>query len=146
MSKKFKLQPVLNHRGNLETEARQRLAQSLEREKSLIWQITESRARLRELCGDLEERQRKGIRFADLLLHKARIEGVEALLVNLKRDLEHVHQQIVICRRDLCDASRDKKLLERLKEKVGEEQRQCRNRQETIMLDEISLRFGKGDL
>jgi flagellar FliJ protein len=146
MIKKFKLQPVLNCRQVLEAEARQRLADSLEREQSISRQISESRARFHTLCGELDDRQRLDITVAELMLHRARIQGVEERLKNLKRDLERVQQEIIDRRQGLCEASRDKKLLERLKEKFGEERRQFQNRQETILLDEISLHFGKGEL
>jgi flagellar FliJ protein len=146
MIKKFKLQPVLNYRQVLEAEARQRLAESLEREQTLSRQFSESRTRLHTLCRELDDRQRMEITVAELMLHRARIQGVEERLKNLKRELERVQQEVIDHRQGLCEASRDKKLLERLKEKFGEERRQFQNRQETILLDEISLHFGKGEL
>lgn len=146
MLKKFKLQPVLNYRQILEAEARQRLAAALEREQLLCRQLAESRERFTHLCGELEARQRKGIAIADLMLHQARLQGVELRLKKLQQDLECCRQEVAERRQGLCRAGRDKKLLERLKEKFGEERKQHLNRQETILLDEISLNLGKGDL
>jgi flagellar FliJ protein len=146
MKMKFTLQPVLNYRQILEGEARQRLAEAQEREHLVSWEITESRDRLNALCRDLDDRQRRGISVADLMLHNARINGVDARLKNLERDLERCRREAVDRRQELCEASRDKKLLERLKEKFGEQQKLFQNRQETIRLDEIFLNLGKGEL
>jgi flagellar FliJ protein len=143
MTKKFKLQPVLNYRQTLEDAACQRLAQALEREAPIERQLTESRARLHCLCSELDDRQRTGIAVAELMLHAARIQQVAARLKELELELERLQREIAECRQALCAASRDKKLLEKLKEKVGEEQRQFQNRQETILLDEIALQFAK---
>jgi flagellar FliJ protein len=146
MTKNFKLQSVLNYRRIREAEARRRLAEALEHERFIRRKIAENRDRLGTLCRELEDRQQQGISLADLLLHMARIEDVEARLKNMEKDLERFRREVEDSRESLCEASRDKKLLERLKEKREEEQGQLINRQENIALDEISLRFVKGGL
>jgi len=146
MTKKFKLQAVLNYRQILEDKARQSLEDALGREQCINGQIAESRDSLHCLCRELDERQRRGIAVVDLMLHEAHIESMEVLLKKLERDLERFRQEVLDGRRALCEASRDKKLLERLKEKFGEEQRRVQNRQEAVLLDEISLNFAKGEL
>jgi flagellar protein FliJ len=143
MTNIFKLQPVLNYRQTLEDEACQRLAQAIEREAPLQRQLVDSRERLHYLCGELDDRQRTGIAVAELMLHKARIHGVGERIKERERELERLQREIAEYRQALCAASRDKKLLEKLKEKVVEEQRQFQNRQETILLDEIALQFAK---
>lgn len=144
MAKKFKLQPVLNYRQTLENEACQRLAQGLEREENLQWQLTENRARITTLCRDLDERQCTGIAVDELMLHTAHIEGEKERSKKLEQELARLQREIVEHRQALCTASRDKKLLEKLKEKIGEEERQFQDRQEMILLDEIALQCGKG--
>ncbi len=146
MRKDFKLQPVLNYRQVLEAEARQRLAAALEDETGIDRQLGESRERLLALCSDLEARQRQGIDVGELMLCRARIDRVDGRVRSLESSLAQCREGIVERRQELCVASRDKKLLERLKEKFGEERRQFDNRQETIRLDEISLTSGRGDL
>lgn len=146
MVKKFKLQSVLDYRQILEAEARQRLTASIEREQAVCRQFAESRDRFARLCSDLEVQQQKGIAIADFMLHQSRIQGAEMRLKSLEQELERCRQEVAVQRQGLCAAGRDKKLLERLKEKFGEEWKQHQRRQETILLDEISLNNGKGDL
>lgn len=145
MTKKFKLQPVLNYRQTLENEAGQRLAQGLEREEILQRQLAENRARITALGRDLDERQRVGIAVAELMLHTTHIEGAHERSKQLEQGLARLQREIVDHRQVLWAASRDKKLMEKLKEKIGEEERQFQNRQETILLDEIALQDSRGE-
>jgi len=145
MTKKFKLKPVLQYRQILENQRHQRLAESLGQELALRKTIDENRAAFYCLCGERDARRQEGVPVHELLLFETRIERQWKLAKELEQDLERLKQEIVERRQALCAARCDKKLLEKLKEKITHEQRQCLNRQERTLLDEIALRFGRGE-
>lgn len=146
MAKKFGLQPVLNYRELREAEAQQRLSEARQYEAAALRQHTACRTQLAELCRAFEAKQREGIAMADFQLHQARISGVEARLQGLDSELARARQEVAERRTRLEAAARDTKLLERLKEKFGEEVKAEQNRQESRLLDEIALQAGKGEL
>jgi flagellar FliJ protein len=141
MAKKFKLQPVLKHRGLLEDLARQRLAETMGQEKDLLDKISFQRGELKSLQTELIQHQSHGISVQDLLLYEGHIDHCGKALADLNRQHKHLQEAVSRCREALCQASQNKKLLENLKEKKMAEHRWHLLRMENRELDEIALQF-----
>ncbi len=142
MPSKFKLQPVLKHRGLLEDQARQRLAEALREERELLERFEQERRALETLQSDLCQQQMRGISIQDLLLYESHIDHRSRVLSHLGNKHEQLREKIADCRLALCQASQDKQLLEKLKAKKEAEFRQLQQQHETRQLDEIALQFG----
>ncbi len=143
MAESFKLQNVLNHRQRLENLAQQKLADSLRRETELQKQLAAARAELEKTRQELGSLQRSGITAQELLLFNGSINRQRK---NLKALLEQAvrHRREVSDNRELLAATtREKKLLENLKEKKEAENQVLNRRRESATLDELALRLGK---
>jgi flagellar FliJ protein len=145
MAKPFKLQTVLDHRQRLEDMAMQSLAEARARENVLQQQITEKRTALDLLLEEFAERQQAGISFHDLQVYRLSIQRSQSRLKELEERAELLAEEVEDRRRHLAETCRDKKLLEKLKEKHQEEQTYLDNLRETTHLDEVALRIGTTD-
>jgi flagellar FliJ protein len=145
MAKPFKLQTVLDHRQRLEDMAMQSLAEARARENVLQQQITEKRTALDLLLEEFAERQQAGISFHDLQVYRLSIQRSQSRLKELEERAELLAEEVEDRRRHLAETCRDKKLLEKLKEKHQEEQAYLDNLRETTHLDEVALRIGTTD-
>lgn len=146
MAKPFKLQTVLNHRQRLEDIAMQSLAEARARENALLRQITERRTALDLLLGEFSERQQTGISFHDLQIYRLSIRRSRSRIKALEDQAKQLAREVETCRRHLAETCRDKKLLEKLKDKHQAEQTCLDNLRETAHLDEVALRIGTTDI
>lgn len=146
MAKPFKLQTVLNHRQRLEDLAMQNLAEARARENALLGQIADRRTALDLLLKEFDDRQQAGISFHDLQVYRLSIQRSRSRIKALEEQAELLAGEVEDRRRHLAETCRDKKLLEKLKEKHQEEQACLDNLRETAHLDEVALRIGTTDL
>lgn len=139
----FKLEPVLHHREILEDRAKQELVDALQRERTVREEIEHRRSELTALREDLLQKQQHGISIQDLLLFEESIAHRGRILNALSRELEEAVQEVVRRRDILAEASRNRRLLEKLKEKKRDEHGREMARRETIQLDEIALQIDR---
>ncbi|WP_305045782.1 flagellar export protein FliJ [Geoalkalibacter sp.] len=141
MKNQFKLQPVLNYRQILEDQAKQELARSLQQEADLLERITAEEQELESLYQEYEQRQQIGISCEAMLLFQNRISHKVESVARMVESMERLRRQILHKRQELTEASREKKLLEKLKEKNEQEFQQELKRREGIVLDEVAVQF-----
>lgn len=146
MGKLFKLQSVLNYRSILEQEAQQQLAKVLRIQSELLAQVGRQRAELRYLCLDLEQKKEAGLPVSELNLYNVHITMREQQLSALGQRIDEINQKVASSRADLLRTSQDRKMVEKLKEKQGQEHQKELNRKENIMLDEMALQDRSGGL
>ena len=146
MAGKFKLQSVLRYREILEDQARQRLTESLARERALKAEIALCKEQLEPLWQEFESKRRVGISVQDLILYEGHIRGREKELKEMNTKLISLEEEVASHRQDLRQAGQDRMLLEKLKEKKESEEKEEVRRQDRAILDEISLQFRKEDL
>lgn len=139
MGDTFKLQSVLNHRGLLEDQARQRLAATLNDERALRERFVQEHEALAQLQTELRRKQMHGVSIQDLLLYEAHIEHRGRVLRYLTKECEDMEREVAACRLDLCKVSQDRQLLEQLKTKHEVAEHQMQMQRETRVLDEIAL-------
>lgn len=137
--KTFELEQVLVYRREMEKLRKQEFAeakhgleqadQELKREEKLVEQLSQEFQRCQQDIGCIDDMRMYSDFFArkreEIKQHKDRIEQLDYIM-NERRA-------------DLMEASRDKKVLESLKEKKAEEYRQDMSTKERNFLDEISV-------
>ncbi|BCA79110.1 flagellar export protein FliJ [Desulfuromonas sp. AOP6] len=143
--KTFKLESVLNYRRILENQAQQKLAEAFEREAALIAEINREEEELRRLYSEREKCQQVGMTVHEMQLYENRISHQVQQLAALVDAVEHCREAIAACREKLCEASREKKLMEKIKEKHLQEQHRVLNRLEAKNLDELAVIFHSKD-
>ncbi|OEU73022.1 MAG: flagellar export protein FliJ [Desulfuromonadales bacterium C00003068] len=143
--KSFKLQVVLEHRQRLEDQARQALAEAIQYEQGTIRKLSAETAELAEIRCEYEERQVVGIQSYEFMLYENRIEHKRQVLIDLDRQLGLARELVLNARQKLGDASREKKLMEKLKEKKNIEIKKELHRKEMAQIDEVAIMFRKED-
>lgn len=141
--KPFRLQKVLDYRQRLEELGRLALVQGLEQEAQLVTRLEAAQQELGKLYAEIEAFKREGIDPHELLLYEAHCSRKVAALAALAEQLDSARRQVMSRREELCEASRDKKLLETVKSRKQEEARQEERRRDAIVLDEIAVQSFK---
>ncbi len=140
---KFKLQQVLDYRERLEGLAQQAHVEAIAQEAQLAARLCDKRIELTALQEDFDQRQRQGIDPQEFPLYRNHIGQVKEELQASIRELESAKSVVQEKRTLLCNASRDKELLEKLKEKHLDEQKALAAQKESIFLDEIAVQHFK---
>ncbi len=145
--KPFKLQVVLDHRQRLEDQAQQKLFQAVSAEQQVCARINEAQEHLDALSIEYEERQSKGMLSHEFMLYENRLEHQRQHLLELDGEHKRAQDFIHKCREELLEASKNKHLLAKLKEKKLAELEQEMKIQEMNELDEMTtLRYFKDDV
>ena len=137
--KPFKLQAVLDYRQTLSNIAQQDLCRTLEGEKGLTLKLKEKRSELDKLYSDFAKLQQDGITPHELLLYEIRCSHKAEILAELEATRDALRKKITAQRQALCETDRDKKLLEKLKEKQTSAYNIMLHRKEVSELDEIAI-------
>lgn len=144
MAKQFKLQTVLNYRKILEDQAQQKLAETLQIQSDLHQQSQAAAQQLDRVVAQIEQKQGEGLSILELQLFEDEIFHQRKRQAQLAEELVQIDRMINECRLELTQAMRERKIIEKLKEKQLAEYLRKLEHKERGMLDEISLRR-KGD-
>nr|WP_320113764.1 flagellar export protein FliJ [uncultured Desulfuromonas sp.] len=143
--KPFKLQVVLDHRQRLVDQARQHLAKALQEEKKAVEALTQCRHQLDLVGAEYEIRQQQGMQAHEFMLYENQLNHQRQRLETLEQQVAQARQHSVTCRKALEEASRDKKLLEKVKEKQQHAEMKEQQRREMAEIDEIAIMFRDED-
>jgi len=144
MAQKFKLQTVLDYRKILEDQAQQKLAETLQAQTDLQQQNQAIAQQLASVVAQIEQKQSEGLSVMELQLFEDEIFHLRQKQSRLKEQLEQMTLMLNQCRLELMHAMRERKVIEKLKDKQLAEYLRKLDQKERILLDEISLRR-KGD-
>ncbi|MFA5699807.1 MAG: flagellar FliJ family protein [Desulfuromonas sp.] len=137
--KPFKLQTVLEHRQRLEDMAQQKLAQARMVEEALCDEQTLAQKELEDLCDEYAQRQARGMLSHEFMLYENRVEHQRNHLKQLEWARKKAQDFVRACREELGEASQNKHLLAKLKEKRIAEQQQELKYKEMNELDEMTI-------
>jgi flagellar FliJ protein len=137
--KPFALHAVLKYRRQLEDKALQNLTQALQEEARLQKEFQEVEEELTELYSDLKQDQLHGTSVDRLILFNQRIDLVKDLVAQRQKALEKQQLQVAQKRQILIKASKDKKVIEKLKEQQNAAYKRHLEKLEAGMLDEIAV-------
>jgi flagellar FliJ protein len=137
--KPFTMHAVLKYRKQLEDIARQRLYQALEEEARMQAALLQIKEELTELYTSLQKDKEQGTTVDRLILFDHRIEVVQELVARRQSELEKQQVQVAKNRQQLVKTSKDRKIMEKLREQQNAAYAQYLEKKETIMLDEIAV-------
>ena len=137
--KPFSLHAVLKYRQQLEDLARQRLYQALEVEARLQEAQLKVDAELAELYRSLQQDQEQGTTVDRLILFDLRIELVKEEAVRRQTELDKQKVQVEKKRQQLIKTSKDKKIMEKIREQQNAAYAKYLEKKEAGMLDEIAV-------
>lgn len=137
--KKFKLEQVLGYRREMEKLRKQEFAAAKRNLEDASEQLRQEQIQVTELAGEFRSRQNELDTIEELRMYNDYFRRKKE---DIRRQMERVEQldQVVSERReDLLDATKDKKVLESLKEKKASEFRLKMLQKEREFMDEISV-------
>lgn len=137
--KPFTMHAVLKYRQQLEDVARQRLYQAMEEEARMQKALLQINEELTDLYSGLQKDKEQGTTVDRLILFDHRIEVVKELAVLRQNELKKQQVQVANKRQLLVKASKDRKIMEKLREQQNAAYAQYLEKKETIMLDEIAV-------
>lgn len=141
--KPFRLHTVLNYRQRIQDKAQERLVRAKEKEESVQLEMEREQERMREICHDFERRKSQGMSVREVLVCQNHIGHIRNRLAQLERDLQVARDEVASKEKELNRASKEKKLLEKLKEKQDHRYTQFLEDKEKKELDEIAVLFHK---
>ncbi len=137
--KPFTLHAVLKYRHQLEDRALQSLAQALQVEARLREELHQVEQDLAELYTGLQRDKEQGTTVDRLILFDQRIDLVKTQVVERKTAVEKQQVQVNKRRQQLLKASKDRKVIEKLKEQQNAAYKHHLDKLEASMLDEIAV-------
>lgn len=137
--KPFQLDKVLDHRKRLEDITANRLSEA-KRQVSLIRQkLFEADCGLKSLIEKTEELQSSPISILDLINYEDQILHQKKNITAIKKKLQEKNKTLQLERQHLIEKSRDRQILQSLKEKQNSSWKQYLEKKEVSMLDEIAI-------
>lgn len=137
--KPFTLDAVLKYRGQLEDLARQRLYQALEVEARLLEALDKVSTELAGLHQGLQRDQEQGTTIDRLILFHHRIDLVAKEVDRCQAELNKQQIQVAKKRQQLIKTSKDKKVMEKIREQQNAAYAKYLDKKEAGMLDEIAV-------
>ena len=139
---KFSLKAVLNHRRFIEEKLQKELGQLKEilgDERKRLSDLIRAR---REISKELQEKQREIITISEALLHVRFIEQLSRREDLQKKKILNAEKEVEQKREDLIEAMKNRKVLEKLKEKGWETYKHNMMRKEQEFMNEmVAVRF-----
>lgn len=139
---KFPLAAVLNHRKFLEETFQKELGllkKTLLDERNIFSDINKAK---KEFSRELLQKQEKGITISETLLYVRFIEQLSWRLNRQREKVSETEKYVEQKREDLIEAMKNRKTLEKLKEKFRKAYKQKLMRKEQKMMNEMaSIRF-----
>lgn len=137
---RFRLQSVLDYRQQLEDQARQQLAASLQRQRSIREERDRRALSLDRLTCERQQREAEGCPITDLQLYGARIDFEHDRLELLELQLLQSEQEVAERQQAVLAARQDREAMETLKARHLDEEKQREKTEETRRLDEVGSR------
>lgn len=137
--KPFTMHAVLKYRRQLEDSARQALAQAMEIEARLQKMLQQTEKELTGLYADLQQDQEQGTTVDRLRLFDTRIDLVRNELEAQRTKLIEQQQQVAQRRQMLVKRSKDRKIIEKVRDQQDAAYARFLEKKEMTMLDEIAV-------
>lgn len=117
MQYNFKLEPLLNYRTRLEEIAQQELAERLSELAAAEKKLAMLRDQQAECLGEMTKKRTEGILVGQFLFYVDYLKVLAVAIENQTAEIQRINQEIVRARQKLLTKSREKKIIERVKEK-----------------------------
>jgi flagellar FliJ protein len=139
--KPFSLDTVLNYRIQLEKIAMNRLYAAEKKRAEALLQLQQKETICKTLINDLATLQSRGMDVIEMIRYEERIIVEKSELDILKIALAEKEEKVLRERENTIKRSKDRKAMEKLKEKQNAAWQQYLNKKEAALLDEIAVIF-----
>ncbi len=137
--KPFALENVLRHRKRQEDLARNRFTEAKEVAEITSRRHREEKAKLITLLQEIEEIQRDGIEITMLIRYQDQVSQLEKNIAAIEKNLKEKENLMRQTQKNLLLKTRERQIMEQLKEEQNKAWRKHLEKKETMMLDEIAV-------
>jgi len=137
--KPFSLDAVLKYRKQREDKAATLLAQELNKLQAAKSELSAAEDSLRSLIHNFSIAQNRGILVQELVRYQNRIDWLKNHIVELKANVEKCTQQVNYARNKVIHRSKDRKVMEQLRDRQNKKYKDFLDKKETLQLDEIAV-------
>lgn len=137
--KPFSLNVVLDYRKRLEDQAKNKLFEARKEKEIIEEKIVLKKKAYQQILQTRDNIQQNGCQILDLITVEAKIDFTVKQIEELKIVLSNKEAYVQRAHQSLLKRSKEKKVLEKLKEKQNIEWRKYLNKKEAAMLDEIAI-------
>jgi flagellar FliJ protein len=139
---KFKLSAVLRHRETIERERQRDYALALAKVKDLQDQLAALNQVMKDTSADVRDNRLTGrIDINFITAHRRYLLGVQRKAMTLVNEIANAQREAETARQNLVEAAKQKKVLEKLREKQEQRWKEDTARKEAIALDEVSTQM-----
>lgn len=135
----FTLDAVLNYRKIQEDIAQYRYAEANRLRAAVSSRLDDELALLAGVLSEREERQRQGVAIIQLLFYEERITYLEATVAAMRKTLAEKEALVNLERENLLQKSRERQVMEKLRDQQNKAWREHLNKKEAAMFDEIAV-------
>jgi flagellar protein FliJ len=139
--KPFSLDTVLNYRVQLEKIAKNRLNAAEKKRAEVLQQLQRQEDVFKTLLDDLARLRSQGMDVAEMIRYDNRIDLVKDELDILRNTLAEKEKAVLRERENTIKKSKERKIMEKLKEKQNAAWQHYLNKKEAALLDEIAVIF-----
>ena len=139
MMKPFQLDKVLDHRKRLEDIAANRMFEARRQTKLVREKLYRETKNLELLVAKTEELQSRTIRILDLINYENQIDYLKNNIHAIKHKLQEKTETMQKEHQTLLERSKDRQIMESLKEKQNRSWKEHLDKSEVSMLDEIAI-------
>jgi flagellar FliJ protein len=139
--KPFSLDSVLNYRVQLEKIAKNRLFEAEKKRAEALVRLQKEETIFRTLISDLAERQSQGMDVDEMIRYEERITLVKSEVNTLRTTLAEKEKAVLHERENTLHKSKERKVMEKLKERQNDAWQQYLDKKEAALLDEIAVIF-----
>ncbi len=137
--KPFALENVLRHRKRQEDLARNRFTEAKEVAEIASRRHREEKAKLVTLLQEIEEIQREGIEITMLIRYQDQVSQLEKNIAAIEKNLKEKENLMRQTQENLLLKTRERQIMDQLKEEQNRAWRKHLEKKEAMMLDEIAV-------
>ncbi len=137
--KPFSLETVLNYRQRLEDIAHNRFFKAEQNRAIVEQRLNQEQIKLDQLIEKSVQLQARGVAITELIRYETSIVQNEENIIAIKKKLDEKTMLMHKERDNLIRRSRDRQIMERLKEQQNQAWKEYLNKKEAAMLDEIAI-------
>lgn len=142
----FHLDPVLRHRRNVERQRQVALAEAQAQMAPLQATLDALDQAVRQSVEDLRKNRLTGtLDMTFLAAHRRFLNSSHKNAIEIAQQMAQVKLRVDAARRELADAARQRKIVEKLREKQYQRWMDERSRSELAMLDEVGMQIAYGN-
>jgi flagellar FliJ protein len=144
--KPFSLQTVLDYRKRLEDIAQHRFIEAKKIRETIEKKLNDEINALTEFIKETEKLQTAGIGITELIRHEERITAQKSNITAIKKHLKERSELVQKEQQNLIHRSKERQIMEQLKETQNKAWQSYLNKKEAAMLDELATSRHEPDI